>query len=42
MTRIDVGHVDVGMDEVGEPNDAVEEVTQTQMEEQGDRVQLEH
>ena len=42
MTRVDIGHVEMSMDEVRKPSDAIEEVTEAEMEEQGDRVVLEH
>ena len=39
---VDIGFVDVGMDEVGKPNKAIEEVTEAQMEEKDNRIELEH
>ena len=30
--EVDIGFVDVGVDEVGEPNKAIEEVTEAQVE----------
>ena len=40
--EVDIGFVDVGVDEVGKPNEAIEEVTEAQVEKKYDRIELEH
>ena len=42
MEYVDVGLIVIGMDEVGESNEAIEEVTEAQVEKKNDIVELEH
>ena len=38
LRRVDVGLVEVGVDQMREPDDGVEQVTKREMQNQGDRI----
>ena len=38
LRRVDVGLVEVGVDQMREPDDGVEQVTKREMQDQGDRI----
>ena len=40
LRRVDVGLVEVGVDQMREPDDGIEQVTQREMENQSDRIKL--